>query len=175
MPNNTSEPGPAWPLLKTAFFFVLVPGTVAGYLPYAMLQRRGLWVMPEIGAAQGPGALLILLGAAGLLWCGWHFAVTGRGTPAPFDPPRRLVAKGPYLYVRNPMYVTVATALIGESLFFESWLLVRYLAVFWLIIHLFVLLYEEPTLHGKFGESYGEYLRAVPRWIPRFPGYKPHG
>jgi protein-S-isoprenylcysteine O-methyltransferase Ste14 len=169
MPDNSGESGPGWPLAKTAFFFAIVPGTVAGYLPYSMLQRRGLWLMPEIGAAQALGALLILLGAAGLLWCGWHFAVTGLGTPAPFDPPRRLVARGPYRYVRNPMYVTVATALIGESLFFETWLLAGYLAFFWLTIHLFVLLYEEPTLRGKFGESYEEYLRAVPRWIPRPP------
>jgi protein-S-isoprenylcysteine O-methyltransferase Ste14 len=166
--------GAAWPLLKTIVFFAIVPGTVAGYLPYAMLRRRGLWVMPELGAASAAGALLILLGAAGLLWCGWHFAVTGRGTPAPFDPPRRLVARGPYRFVRNPMYVSVAIALIGESLFFQTWVLAGYIALFWLIIHLFVLLYEEPTLRGKFGESYAEYCRHVRRWIPRFPGYTAH-
>lgn len=166
-------PGRAFSLAKTAFFFVLVPGTVAGYAPYRMLARRGLWAMPELGIWQAAGALLIALGAAGLLWCGWHFAVTGRGTPAPFDPPRVLVVKGLYRYVRNPMYVTVATILIGESLFFQSWLLLRYLVACWVILHLFVVLYEEPTLRGKFGAAYEEYCKHVWRWIPRIPGYTP--
>ena len=158
-----------FPLVKTAVFFVLVPGTVAGYLPYRVLRGRGLWAWPVPGPEPLLGAVLILLGAAGLLWCGWHFAMTGLGTPAPFDPPKVLVAKGPYRWVRNPMYVSVATILIGESLFFQTTALLGYLAVFWLIIHLFVLLYEEPTLREKFGAPYEDYCRRVGRWIPSPP------
>lgn len=158
-----------FPLVKTAIFFVFVPGTVAGYLPYRFLLRAGKWAWPAPGAEPLAGAALIVLGVAGLLWCGWHFATTGRGTPAPFDPPKALVAKGPYRWVRNPMYVSVATILIGESLFFQTTVLLGYLAVAWLFIHLFVLLYEEPTLREKFGDSYEDYCRRVSRWIPRPP------
>jgi protein-S-isoprenylcysteine O-methyltransferase Ste14 len=161
-------PGRAISLLKTAVFFVLVPGTVAGYVPYRMLARRRLWTIPPLGAQAALGALLVTLGIAGLLWCGWHFAVSGRGTPAPFDAPRRLVVQGLYRFVRNPMYVSVATILLGESLLFSSRALLGYLLACWLFIHLFVMLYEEPTLREKFGDGYTEYCRQVPRWIPRF-------
>ena len=163
-------PGRAIPLLKTAVFFVLVPGTVAGYIPYRMLARRGQWAIPDMGARPVAGALLMALGIAGLLWCGWHFAVSGRGTPAPFDPPRRLVVQGLYHFVRNPMYVSVAAILIGESLLFSSSAILGYLLVCWLFVHLFVMLYEEPTLRKKFGESYEAYCKRVPRWLPRFRG-----
>jgi len=162
-------PGRAISLLKTAVFFVLVPGTFAGYIPYRMLARRGLWAIPELGARPAAGAFLIALGIVGLLWCGWHFAVSGRGTPAPFDPPHRLVVQGLYRSVRNPMYVSVAGILIGESLFFSSAAILGYLLACWLFVHLFVVLYEEPTLREKFGDAYEEYCKQVPRWIPRFP------
>ena len=160
----------AFPLLKTAVFFLIVPGTVAGYLPYAVLLRAPEFPpLAEFGAQEWGGAALAVLGLAGLLWSGWHFATTGRGTPAPFDPPKVFVAVGLYCWVRNPMYVSVATALAGEALFFRSWLLVQYLAVCWLFFHLFVLLYEEPTLREKFGAPYEDYCRRVPRWLPRLP------
>jgi protein-S-isoprenylcysteine O-methyltransferase Ste14 len=162
-----------WPLAKTAFFFAVVPGTVAGYVPYWMLLRRGLWRVPEPGLLEWLGAALMLAGAAGLAWCGWHFAVTGRGTPAPFDPPRHLVVKGLYRHTRNPMYVSVAAVLIGESLLFSAPVLFGYLAACWVFIHLFVLLYEEPTLRYKFGDAYDAYCRAVPRWIPRIRPWSP--
>lgn len=157
----------AWlPLVKTAFFFAIVPTTVAGYVPYRILLRRGLWTLPAAGPEPATGALLIALGVAGLLWCGWNFATTGRGTPAPFDPPKVLVVKGLYRWVRNPMYVSVATILVGESLFFQTAALLGYFAVCLLFVHLFVVLYEEPTLREKFGPAYDDYCRRVGRWIP---------
>jgi len=175
---DSALPGRAISLLKTAVFFVLVPGTFAGYIPYRMLARRGMWTMPEWGVRSAAGALLIVLGIAGLAWCGWHFAIRGRGTPAPFDPPRRLVVLGLYRFVRNPMYVSVATILIGESLFFSSYALLGYLLACWVFIHLVVVLYEEPTLREEFGEGYEEYCKQVPRWLPRLRirdlrGYRP--
>ena len=102
-----------------------------------------------------------------LLWSFWNFLIEGRGTPAPLDPPKKLVAVGFYRYVRNPMYVGVLLILIGHFLWFKNvWLLV-YTVVAFLIVHLFVTLYEEPTLKRKFGASYETYLKEVPRWIPR--------
>jgi len=158
-----------WPLVKTLLFFCMVPGTVAGYVPYLLLRPVQLPSLEHFGVDQWAGVALVGLGATGLLWCGWNFAVTGRGTPAPFDPPKILVARGPYRWVRNPMYVSVATALVGEAWLFHSVVLLQYLAVFWTILHLFVVFYEEPTLREKFGDSYAAYRRAVPRWIPRPP------
>lgn len=154
-------------LMKTAVFFVLVPGTVAGYIPYRILARGGLWAWPELGGWHSLGAVGIVLGAAGLLWCGWDFAVTGLGTPAPFDPPKKLVARGLYRHVRNPMYVSVGTALVGEGIFFRSTALFQYFVVCLLIVNLFVFFYEEPTLRAKFGAEYEAYCKQVPRWIPR--------
>ena len=169
MATTESGSGVVWPLMKTAVFFVFVPGTVAGYIPYRLLRGPQIPPFAEFTAQLWVGATLFVLGAAALLWCGWHFAVTGLGTPAPFDPPKKLVAKGPYRWVRNPMYVSVGIVLIGESLFFQSWVLIRYLLFFWVIVHLFVLLYEEPTLRGKFGASYEEYCKRVWRWLPLPP------
>ena len=89
------------------------------------------------------------------------------GTPAPMDPPKELVVVGFYRYVRNPMYVGIILILIGYFLWFGYWSLLIYTASVFIVIHLFVTLYEEPTLQRKFGESYEKYCRRVPRWIPR--------
>ncbi len=91
-------------------------------------------------------------GVALVAWCGWHFATVGRGTPAPFDAPRALVATGPYRWVRNRMYLGVLLLLTGEALTF-SLALLFYAALVWLALHAFVLTYEEPTLASRFGAS----------------------
>jgi protein-S-isoprenylcysteine O-methyltransferase Ste14 len=103
-----------------------------------------------------------------LLWSFWDFIYAGRGTPLPLDPPKFLVARGPYRFVRNPMYVGVELILLGESLLFESAILVIYALAAGAFFHHFVVLYEERTLRRKFGNRYAEYCRAVPRWLPRF-------
>ena len=102
-----------------------------------------------------------------VLWCFWDFLVKGKGTPAPIDPPKELVVSGLYNYVRNPMYVGVELMLIGHFLWFGFWNLLVYAAFFFAAFYIFVLLYEEPTLKKKFGAAYEEYLKRVPRWIPR--------
>ncbi len=112
---------------------------------------------------------LIAAGLALYLWCLWHFATTGRGTPGPWDPPRRFVAAGPYRFVRNPMYISAAMVIGGEALLFLSVPLLVYLVVFFVVVHTFVLAYEEPTLRGLFGEDYETYRHAVRRWIPTLP------
>ena len=108
-----------------------------------------------------------IAGGALALWCIVTFALVGRGTPAPFDPPRRLVVQGPYRYVRNPMYVGALLALCGGALFYRSIPLVGYAALFLLATHVFVVGYEEPTLGRLFGAEYDEYRERVGRWLPR--------
>jgi len=109
----------------------------------------------------------MLLGAAIYFRCAWDFAFAGRGTPAPIDPPKELVVKGLYRYTRNPMYIGVLTLLFGEAVFFASRQILIYAGVVFLIFHLFVMLYEEPALRRKFGDSYQRYCSAVPRWFPK--------
>jgi protein-S-isoprenylcysteine O-methyltransferase Ste14 len=146
-------------------FTVLVPGTVTVVIPYPLLGS-GPKTISHFGLI---GASAIALGLAVYLWCALDFATAGRGTPAPVDPPKILVARGLYRMVRNPMYVGVLLILLGESITFASLPILQYTVVVWLFFHLFVVFYEEPTLKQKFGASYEEYRKNVPRWIPRAP------
>lgn len=108
-----------------------------------------------------------VIGAGLALWCIVTFIVRGRGTPAPFDPPRQLVVAGPYRLVRNPMYIGAGLALAGAALFYRSWALLAYCAAFLLVMQLFVVGYEEPALRATFGASYARYCEQVRRWWPR--------
>jgi len=150
---------------KSLLFLIVAPGMVAGYIPLVLL-RKGPQI--ETGILAWLTIPLWLIGGVVLLWSFWNFLVQGRGTPAPIDPPKELVATGFYRYVRNPMYVGVLLMLIGHFLWFEFVWLIAYAVIAFLIVHVFVTLYEEPTLRRKFGASYEEYLNRVPRWIPRF-------
>jgi protein-S-isoprenylcysteine O-methyltransferase Ste14 len=111
---------------------------------------------------------MAVAGAALALSCILTFARLGKGTPAPFDPPRHLVVGGPYRFLRNPMYVGAAVALTGAALFYESIALALYAGAFLLVTHAFVVWYEEPTLRATFGGEYEGYCRRVRRWWPRF-------
>jgi len=151
---------------KSILFFLLVPSLLLGIFPY--------WIAQSEAELFDPGFLryiaipMWITGAAGMVWCFWDFTVKGRGTPAPIDPPKELVATGPYRYVRNPMYVSGLIALIGWILWSPSLSLILASILFFTATHSFVLLYEEPALKKKFGTAYESYLRKVPRWIPRF-------
>ena len=118
-------------------------------------------------AAAIPGAILVVIGAILVLACAGVFISRGRGTPAIFDAPRAFVAIGPYKYVRNPMYIGGLMLLIGFGLCERSISILFLTLPLFLLVHLFVLFYEEPTLTRKFGSSYQDYRRAVRRWIPR--------
>jgi len=122
----------------------------------------------SLGLTQVLGLVVVVLGAGLALWRILTFAFVGKGTPAPFDPPRRLVVRGPYRFVRNPMYIGAALALAGAALFYGSWTLLGYTALFLLITHLFVRLYEEPVLRRLFGAAYDAYCHRVRRWRPSF-------
>jgi protein-S-isoprenylcysteine O-methyltransferase Ste14 len=153
------------PLLKTVVFTILVPGFVTVGAPYLLLGG-----MPKPG--HGPLAwlgLLCLVAGAGIYFrTAWEFAVRGLGTPAPIAPTKFLVVSGLHRYVRNPMYIGVLLVILGEAALFRASVLASYAVVFWVLVNLFVTFYEEPTLGKQFGESYEQYLRTVPRWIPRF-------
>jgi protein-S-isoprenylcysteine O-methyltransferase Ste14 len=151
------------PLVRTLLFTILVPNTVTVVVPYLLLPGGDF----ELGPACYVGIPFIALGAAIYLRCAWDFARVGLGTPAPIDPPRNLVAGGLYHHVRNPMYVGIVSMLIGESFFFESRRVLAFALFAFVATHLFVICYEEPTLRKKFGASYEEYCRTVPRWIPK--------
>jgi protein-S-isoprenylcysteine O-methyltransferase Ste14 len=112
--------------------------------------------------------ILGLVGAAIYSWCAfWAFAAVGRGTPAPIDPPRRLVVHGLYRVMRNPMYVGVGSILAAEAIGFRSGDLAVYWVIFLFCVNLFVLFYEEPALRRKFDAEYEDYCRRVPRWLPK--------
>jgi protein-S-isoprenylcysteine O-methyltransferase Ste14 len=135
-------------------------------LPARLLTAAGIARPPAIGPWQLAGLLVGLAGAAIALWCIVTFVIVGRGTPAPFDPPRRLVVRGPYRVVRNPMYIGAGIAVAGAALFYQSVVLLGYVGFFWLAMHIFVVAYEEPTLRRMFGPEYSAYCQNVGRWWP---------
>lgn len=150
-------------LLKNLVFTVVVPGTAGVYAP---LRIAGPWHRPSVDLSSITGLALLLIGGAGYFWCLWEFMMTGRGTPLPLDPPIHLVARGPYRFVRNPMYLSALLAVLGWALYLGSGALVLYAGALWAGFHLFVIYVEEPSLRRRFGESYTRYCRVVQRWRP---------
>lgn len=153
--------------LKNLIFTVVVPGTVAVYVPYLILSRTGALEAPG-WPLRVLGGLVLAGGLAIYAWCVFGFA-RARGTPAPIDPPRELVVRGLYRYTRNPMYVGVLSVILGQALLFRSLHLLAYTAGLFTVFHLFVRLYEEPSLTRRFGDAYLRYRRTVPRWLPLPP------
>ena len=154
-----------WPILNTIAFTIFVPGTVAILMPRWLL---GGFSKPAGGPVTWLGILCLVCGASIYCRCAWEFAVRGLGTLAPIAPTKYLVTTALHRYVRNPLYLGVALVILGEAAVFRSLHLVEYAGLMLLIAHIFVILYEEPTLHHQFGESYDVYRRSVPRWIPKF-------
>jgi protein-S-isoprenylcysteine O-methyltransferase Ste14 len=144
-------------------FVVFVPGIVGVFIPIFLLAKEPI----SLQGLRALGLLPLLAGACVTLWCIWDFGKTGRGTPAPFDPPTVLVVKGFYRYVRNPMYVGVLLVVMSEAILFSSWPILIYALCSAAGFHFFVTLYEEPTLRRTFGSAYDDYAGRVPRWMPR--------
>jgi len=150
--------------LRALISFLILPGTFAGLIPaWIVLADRGR------GHRLILGAVPLAIGVLMLLWCVRDFYVSGKGTLAPWDPPKRLVIVGLYRFTRNPMYVSISLLLAGWSVLAASPLLAGYLVILALLFHLRVLLYEEPRLRKQFGEAWEAYTAAVPRWLPRLP------
>ena len=152
--------------VKTLIFTVLVPGTIAVVLPYRLVTTSGARGAVDLGSLRYIGLLFIVAGAFIYLWCAWDFAITGKGTPAPIDPPKELVVRGLYKYVRNPMYIGVLCLVLGQAVWFGALWLLGYAAIVFLLFSAFVILYEEPALSRKFGDAYRRYCLKVPRWLP---------
>jgi protein-S-isoprenylcysteine O-methyltransferase Ste14 len=159
-------------LTGSAVFLVIAPGFVAGVVPWWLSQWR--IEPPFIGMPvfRWAGGVLVTLGVLGLLDSFVRFAVQGLGTPAPIMPTRHLVVSGLYRYVRNPMYLAVASVILGQGLIFGNSALLEYGGAVCLLFHLFVLVYEEPTLRASFGSEYQIFCAAVPRWIPRLTPWR---
>lgn len=155
-------------VIRALVYASLFVGVLLVYAPAQLLERSGI-VQPEVlGVWQVLGMLLAAGGGMLALWCVLTFAFIGRGTPAPFDAPRELVVSGPYRVVRNPMYIGATLALLGAMIYYQLMSLLCYTALFFVLGHLFVVLYEEPHLRRVFGEEYGQYCQRVNRWWPKF-------
>jgi len=155
-------------LVRALTYAALFIGFFLVFVPQRILHATGIVRPPWIGPAQMAGLELVALGGGLAVWCVVTFALVGKGTPAPFDPPRKLVIAGPYRWVRNPMYIGAGLVLVGTALFYRSEALAAFAAAFWVVVHAFVVLYEEPTLERTFGAQYSDYRNAVHRWLPKW-------
>lgn len=153
-------------LARALTYATLFVGFVLVFLPARVLNAAGVRWPDAFGVWQVAGMVLGIAGAAVAVSCILTFVFVGRGTPAPFDPPRRLVAQGPYRFVRNPMYIGAAAAVLGAAVFYRSLALFGYVVAFLLVMHVFVRVFEEPTLRRMFGEEYDSYCQHVGRWWP---------
>src|SRR5918998_741051 len=155
----------------SAVFFLLAPGVVAGLIPWLLTRWQAREPLPYWAPVRVLGGILLVAGLIALVQAFVRFVVEGLGTPAPVAAPERLVVGGVYRYVRNPMYVAVLAAIIGQALLLGQLGLLLYAAALWLITAASVRWYEEPTLTRRFGVDYEAYRRAVPAWWPRLrPG-----
>jgi protein-S-isoprenylcysteine O-methyltransferase Ste14 len=164
-------------VFRHAFAIAVLPFTVALLIPVWLVHRNGIalrvgsdlaQVLPQVGG-------LCLLAVGGLLFLAslGRFATEGRGTLAPWDPPRHLVVRGPYRYVRNPMISGVVLVLFGEALLLLSRPHLTWAVIFLGVNSVYIPLVEEPGLARRFGEAYGEYCRHVPRLVPRLRPWNP--
>ena len=151
--------------LRSLLFLIVAPGMVAGYIPLGLLRKGPLI---DLGVFAWLALPLWLIGTTILLWSFWNFLKQGRGTPAPIDPPKELVAVGFYRYTRNPMYVGILLMLTGYFFWYGFWSLLIYAVFIFLAFNTFVAYYEEPTLRRNFGTAYEDYCNRVPRWFSIF-------
>ena len=152
-------------LLKNLVFTILAPGTLGVLVPVLIAGDRP----PVTGVLRVIALSVLALGASIYARCVWDFASFGRGTPAPIDPPKRLVVRGLYRYVRNPMHMGILTVILGWAMFFGDRGLVLYAVCVFIAFHAIIRLYEEPHLRRDFGPEYSAYTSEVRRWLPRRP------
>ena len=154
-------------LVRAITYATLLVGLLLVFVPGQILERSGIVQPAQLGVVEYAAITVTAAGGALALWCVLTFALIGRGTPAQFDPPRKMVVDGPYRYVRNPMYIGATLALYGAALFYGSTPLFGYAGLFLVASHIFVVSYEEPTLTRLFGTDYNAYRTRVGRWLPR--------
>ena len=154
-------------LARALVYATLFIGFVLVFLPANVAAWSGTSAPDRNGIPQVLGVIVAAAGALLAVSCILTFVFLGRGTPAPFDPPRKLVVRGPYRLLRNPMYLGAGATLLGAALYYESAALAAYAAVFLVLMHALVRGYEEPMLRQTFGREYEKYCRRVGRWWPR--------
>jgi protein-S-isoprenylcysteine O-methyltransferase Ste14 len=154
-----------WLLLKVPLVNLLILFVLLGWLPWQVMRGATL---PATWTAQHFAALPLLVGG-GLLWlqCVWYLGAVGRGTPAPFDAPCKLVQRGPYRRVRNPLYLAFMLIAAGEAVFFLHLWLALYAVALASALQLVVVIHEEEAMRRRFGALYSDYCNLVPRWWPR--------
>jgi protein-S-isoprenylcysteine O-methyltransferase Ste14 len=152
------------PGLGTLAFVLVVPTTVIGYVPYALTG----WLArpPLFPGARVLGIAIFVPALPLFIAFNLRFVFEGEGTPVPIAPTRHLVIGGPFRSVRNPGYVAVFALVTAQGLVFGSVRVLAYAGALLVAFHLFVVLYEEPTLRQRFGSEYDRYCRRVPRWLP---------
>ncbi len=162
-------------VLRLLVFTLLLPGTLALWLPYGLMRDYGACL--NLGAARYLGWPLMAAGGVSYLWSAFVFLMQGKGTPAIWftrrlravlgEEPVRMVYRGLYRYTRNPMYLGILATVLGEALWWQSTALLVYAAVLAAGFHLTVVFLEEPHLRKKYGATYEAYLRTSPRWLGR--------
>jgi protein-S-isoprenylcysteine O-methyltransferase Ste14 len=161
-------------VLRHLLAILILPAVVVIVVPmwlfnaFAVYDTRWAGITAWTWAGFIAGALFVWIGLMLFIWCVNLFMIVGQGTLAPWDPTQKLVAVGPYRHVRNPMISGVAMILIGQALFWGSWVIAFWAGSFIVINHIYFIFSEEPGLEKRFGERYLEYKASVPRWVPRF-------
>lgn len=157
----------------SAVFFALAPGTVAGLVPWWLTGWHLRQPLTYAAPVRWLGILLTIAGASVLVHAFTRFVVEGLGTPAPVAPTAHLVVGGLYRYLRNPMYLAVVAAIVGQAMLLWQPVLLPYAVLVAAAFVLFVLGYEQPALRRQFGDQYAAYQRAVPGWWPRLRPWRP--
>lgn len=164
-------------LLRHLLSIAILPGTVTVLVPIWIARRNGIvftWPADAVSVVLfAPGCVALAIGAALFVSSLRRFASEGKGTLAPWDPPRLLVVRGPYQYVRNPMISGVVFILFAEALLLRSWPHAAWAVTFLVLNMIWIPLYEEPHLQAIFGDDYREYCRHVRRFMPRTSPYAP--
>jgi len=154
-------------------FFVVAPGVVAGLVPWLISDWDVRWPVSAFGVAvMALGAALVAVAVVVLVRNFVRFVVEGRGTPSPTLQTERLVVGGDYRFVRNPMYLAVIAAILGQAMIFGSLALLLYALAVWAIMATFVRWYEEPVLLKRYGDEYRHYRQAVRAWLPRLHAWQ---
>lgn len=152
---------PLW--ARALLFAAIAPGMVAGVVPLLLARGDAHAGTPWLRAT---GGALVAGGVAALAWSFARFVREGRGTPAPYDPPRALVRGGLYRWSRNPMYVAVVATALGVAALHAAPRVAAYASLLAVAFVLRVRLVEEPQLRRRFGATYDAYCAEVPRWLP---------
>lgn len=153
--------------LKNLVLFVFLVASVLVVVPLVLVWLSGGLLAFSLGELRFLGLVPISVGLVFMLNMFVYFASDGKGTPAPFDPPKKLVTGGLFCYVRNPGYIGAVFIIVGEGVLLEVAVIFGYAAFMWIMFHLYVVFFEEPSLKEKFGKAYEKYVKTVPRWIPR--------